>query len=173
MLKRLGVMCLWVYISLCSMVLAAPVAPTYAEQTLDNPIDGGFLLQKTATGAIAVPHNYPLVVQFSVYYQENEFYFGDISLLQFNKKPPVDIKQVILLSDFRTIELPDKDHKRDTGLEYTTDAFMIPSSLGGNLKGFFRLPSSKIVLRIIDNKNMLHDYFLDMDFIEQIKKTLL
>lgn len=173
MFRRICLLCLLCWLSFCSLLYASPIDPTYKETTLKNPYNNGVLLQKAATGAIIVPNNYPIVMEFDIYYQNESFYFGNISLLQFNKKPPINIKQILLLSDFRTIEISPENHKKDVGLDFTTDSFMLPPSLGNSLKGFFRAPSDKIVLRLLDEKNNPHDYFLEMNFVALMKKSIL
>ena len=156
----------------CSITFAYPNTAKYNEQIINNPNIGYPVLKKGTTCAILVPNKFPLMTEVSFFYKDNILILGNISILQLNSDIPIDIKKVILLSDFRSVSISSKDHRRDTGLEYTTDHFMISPLLEGDLKALFKFPSTKIVLRLIDSADTQHDYFLDMDYIELIKKTL-
>ena len=125
------------------------------------------------TKAIVVPNRLYTVIGVESYKKKGEVDIigAVIDFVQVNRET-VNIKNIRLLSDYQNIPISTEGHKKEVGLEYTTDSFVFVLEEVRHVKSFFETPSTKYIIRITDDTNTIYDVFLDEDHIKYIIKTL-
>ena len=167
MLKRIGVICL--LLILCVSTTYAETSPAdYIERYKD---DG--TLWKSTIKAIVVPNRLYTIIGVDTYQKqgESEITGGVFEFVQSNREK-INIKNIRLLSDYQNIPISMQGYSREVGLEYTTDRFIFVLNEVKHIKAFFETPSSRYIIRITDDKNILYDVFLDVDHVTKIIKVL-
>ena len=170
MIKRIGVLCLLLASLLVTSAYAEPVSDTmgYMEYYRN---DGTFC--KLVTKAIVVPDRLYTIIGVESYKKKGEVDIigAVIDFVQVNSET-VNIKNIRLLSDYQNIPISTEGHKKEAGLEYTTDSFVFVLGEVRHVKSFFETPSTKYIIRITDDTNTIYDVFLDEEHIKYIIKTL-
>lgn len=170
MIKRIGVLCLLLASLLVTSAYAEPVSDTmgYTEYYRN---DGTFC--KLVTKAIVVPDRLYTIIGVESYKKKGEVDIigAVIDFVQVNSET-VNIKNIRLLSDYQNIPISTEGHKKEAGLEYTTDSFVFVLGEVRHVKSFFETPSTKYIIRITDDTNTIYDVFLDEEHIKYIIKTL-
>ena len=170
MIRRIGALCLLLASLLVTSTYAEPVSDTmgYTEYYRN---DGTFC--KLVTKAIVVPNRLYTIIGVESYKKRGEVDIigAVIDFVQVNSET-VNIKNIRLLSDYQNIPISTEGHKKEAGLEYTTDSFVFVLGEVRHVKSFFETPSTKYIIRITDDTNTIYDVFLDEEHIKYIIKTL-
>mgnify|MGYP000019071088 FL=1 len=170
MFRRIGAMCLLLASLLVTSAYAESVSDTmgYTEYYKNN---GTFC--KLVTKAIVVPNRLYTIIGVESYKKmgEVDIIGAVVDFVQVNSKT-VNIKNIRLLSDYQNIPISTEGHKKEVGLEYTTDSFVFVLGEVRHVKSFFETPSTKYIIRITDDTNTIYDVFLDEEHIKYIIKTL-
>lgn len=182
MIRRIGVLCLLLWMSLFSNAFCyeqTPNFPQYKEYYRGGiltkaAIDHIFLI--TDTGKTFVFESLSIVINFL--YDENDSVVAScIEIMQPNNANQHNKEYITrnlssaqIITDVQTLNYT-FSHKQERGLEYVTDYFFTTPSDAPKLYNVFNTPTQNVVLRLIDITKKPHDYFLNASFVEMIQQA--
>ena len=182
MIRRIGVLCLLLWMSLFSNAFCyeqTPNFPQYKEYYRGGiltkaAIDHIFLI--TDTGKTFVFESLSITINFL--YDENDSVVAScIEIMQPNNANQHNKEYITrnlssaqIITDVQTLNYT-FSHKQERGLEYVTDYFFTTPSDAPKLYNVFNTPTQNVVLRLIDITKKPHDYFLNASFVEMIQQA--